>query len=139
MDIALGWILMATFQRFEDIEAWQDARRLTNMVYQLSNEGRFARDFALKDQIRRACISITSNIAEGFERGGPAEFRQFLSISKASSGEVRSQLYLAKDQGYITETQFEEIRTLLENINKKLFGLIKYLNRTTVEGTKFKT
>lgn len=129
---------MASFERFEEIEAWQQARLLTNSIYDVSNEGSFARDFALKSQIRRACISITSNIAEGFERGSPTEFRQFLSVAKASSGEVRSQLYLALDQGYITKDQFEQMRRQLETINRKIFGLMKYLNNTNLIGTKYK-
>ena len=83
---------MATIEKFEQIEAWQEARRLTHALYELTSEGKFARDFGLKDQIRRAAVSVMSNIAEGFERGGDKEFIQFLSLAKGSAGEIRSQL-----------------------------------------------
>ena len=97
---------MATIRRFEDIEAWKAARRLTQKVYAVSKCGDFRKDFALRDQIRRASISITSNIAEGFERDGTKEFASFLSIAKGSAGEVRSQLYVALDEGYINPDTF---------------------------------
>lgn len=88
-------------ERFEDFIAWQKARKLTADIYRVTSEGRFARDFGLKDQIRRAAVSSMSNLAEGFERGRPAEFHQFLSIAKASCAELRAQLYVALDVGYI--------------------------------------
>ena len=93
---------MATFERFEDIEAWQKARELTREIYRVSRQGEFARDFDLRSQIRRAAVSIMSNIAEGFERDGVKEFSQFLSTSTGSAGEVASDLYVALDQGYFT-------------------------------------
>jgi len=86
-------------KKFEDLESWKKARTLTNEVYKATTAGNFVRDFALKDQIRRASISILSNIAEGFERGGDKEFLQFLAVAKGSCGEVRAQLYIALDQG----------------------------------------
>ena len=86
---------MATFHRFEDIESWQKARRLARRIYELTGNGDFARDFGLRDQIRRAAVSIMSNIAEGFERDSRREFARFLDIARASTGEVRSQLYVA--------------------------------------------
>jgi len=89
---------MATFNNFEDIEAWQKARQLTKRIYEITKKGALAKDYGLKDQIRRASVSIMSNIAEGFERGGNKEFIQFLSTAKGSSGEVRSQLYVIVDQ-----------------------------------------
>jgi four helix bundle protein len=92
---------LATIKNFEDIEAWQEARKLTKAIYTFSGKGSFARDFALREQIRRAAISIMSNISEGFERGGSAEFSQFLSIAKGSAGEVESQLYIALDQNIL--------------------------------------
>ncbi len=92
---------MATIKRFEDIEAWQEARELVRELYRITSAGPFARDFGLKDQVRRAGVSIMSGIAEGFERDGNKEFLQFLSISKGSCGEVRSDLYVAEDQGYL--------------------------------------
>src|SRR5436190_491568 len=98
---------MSSIERFEDIEAWKKARRLTKLVYDASNEGQFARDFGLRDQIRRASVSTMSNIAEGFERGGDQEFIHFLSMAKGSCGETRSQLYVALDQGYLTQDKFK--------------------------------
>ena len=86
---------MATIEKFEDIEAWQKARELTREVYAASNTWLFAKDYGLRDQIRRAAVSIMSNIAEGFERGGDKEFGQFIAQAKGSSAEVRAQLYVA--------------------------------------------
>ena len=88
-------------RNFEDLEIWKDARALTREIYQLTRDSKFSKDFALRDQIRRAAVSIMSNIAEGFERGGNQEFIQFLYVAKASCGEVRSQLYVALDQSYV--------------------------------------
>src|SRR5688500_16284579 len=100
---------MATIERFEDIEAWKRARLLTKAVYDISNAGPFARDFGLRNQIRRAAVSAMSNIAEGFERGGDHEFIQQLAIAKGSCGEVRSQLYVAFDLNYVTEEVFQKL------------------------------
>ncbi len=86
---------MSSFKSFEEIESWQKARELTRKVYAVSNQGAFTKDFGLRDQIRRASVSIMSNIAEGFERDGNREFLQFLAVAKGSSGEVRAQLYVA--------------------------------------------
>jgi four helix bundle protein len=96
---------MATIERYEDIQGWQRARELTKFIYAITKQEAFARDFSLKDQIRRAAVSVMSNIAEGFERGGRAEFIQFLSIAKSSAAEVQSQLYVALDQEYIMPEQ----------------------------------
>jgi len=82
---------MAKIEKFEDIEAWKKAREVAKEIYAISNEGLFARDFGLRDQIRRAAVSVMSNIAEGFERGGDVEFRRFLAIAKGSAGEVKAQ------------------------------------------------
>ena len=95
-----------TISRFEDIEAWKKAREVTRDIYDFTKEGAFAKDFALRDQIRRATISIMSNIAEGFERSGDREFIQFLSVAKGSCGETRAQLYAAFDQQYLTDDEF---------------------------------
>ena len=88
-------------QRFEDFIAWQKARELTKMIYQTTSDSGFSRDWALRDQMRRAAVSIMANIAEGFERGRPGEFKQYLSMSKASCAELRSHLYVALDAGHI--------------------------------------
>jgi four helix bundle protein len=89
---------MSTFSTFEEIEAWKKARELTKRIYQISSRGPFSKDFGLRDQARRASVSIMSNIAEGYERGGTKEFLQYLSIAKGSVGELRSHLYVALDQ-----------------------------------------
>src|SRR5438067_12149958 len=99
---------MSTFQSFEEIEAWQKARELTRRVYEVSDAGTFSRDFGLRDQMRRASVSILSNIAEGFERSGTGEFVQVLSAAKGSAGEVRAQLYVALDRSYINAATFKE-------------------------------
>lgn len=98
---------------FEDLEVWKLSRNLTNTIYSISNDGRFAKDYGLRDQIRRAAVSIMSNIAEGYERGGNKEFIQFMSISKASCGEVRSQLYVAMDQNYVGKTKCVQLTGII--------------------------
>jgi four helix bundle protein len=129
---------MAKIERFEDIEAWKSAREITGLIYQISLSGNFAKDFALVNQIRRASISIISNIAEGFERGGDKEFIQFLTIAKGSCGEVRAQLYIALDQNYLDKEQFIVIQSKLIETSKMLSGLIKYLQQSNFKGSKFK-
>ena len=118
---------MATFTRFEDIEAWKTGRVLTKQIYAASREHAFSHDFALRDQIRRAAISITSNIAEGFERQTTRAFIRFLFIAKGSSGEVRSQLYCALDEEYLTQQTFDELFEMASSISRQLAGLISYL------------
>ena len=129
---------MATFKRFEDIAAWQRARELTNNIYKITSRGEFARDFGLKDQIRRASVSIMSNIAEGFERSGTGEFAHFLATAKGSAGEVRSQLYVALDQRYVTPALFDPLNTTVTEISRMLSGLMSYLKKSGLKGTKFK-
>lgn len=129
---------MATIQNFEEIEAWQKARELSRAIYACSCQGAFARDYALRDQIRRSVISIISNIAEGFERGGTAEFMQFLAIAKGSTGEVEAQLYIALDQGYITEEEFNSIRAMASSTKKLISGFMNYLKQSGLKGQKFK-
>ena len=121
---------------FEDIEVWQKARELTREIYVLSNEGLFARDFGLRDQIRRASVSIMSNIAEGFERGSNKEFIQYLYIAKGSAGEVRAQLYVALDQIYINQAKFNSLNKNATEISRMLSGLINYLNKSNFKGEK---
>ena len=130
---------MGTIERFEDLEAWKLARELTALVYTCSGVGNFGRDFALRDQIRRASISIVSNIAEGFERDGDKEFLQFLSMAKGSCGEVRAQLYLALDQQYISEALFHELTTKAIQLSRVISGLIRYLRQSQLSGKKYKT
>ena len=130
---------MAMIEKFEDILAWQKGRELTQLIYAASLNGEFGRDYALKDQIRRACISITSNIAEGFERGGNKEFIQFLGHSKGSCGEVRSQLYVALDAQYVTRDKWQELYERCLDISRLLDGFIKYLQNTDIKGRKFQT
>jgi four helix bundle protein len=129
---------MATITKFEDIEAWQKARELTREVYAASNTGLFAKDYGLRDQIRRATVSIMSNIAEGFERGGDKEFGQFIAQAKGSSAEVRAQLYVAFDQSYIDKPTFDRLAELTIHINRMLAGLMKYLRSSEFKGSKYK-
>jgi len=119
---------MAKFKSFEEIIAWQKARELNIKIYKITNQNNFAKDYGLRDQLRRSIISVSSNIAEGFERETSKEFKRFLYISKASIGEVRSQLYLSVDLNYISKDKFEELYKDSIDISKMLSGLIKYLN-----------
>ena len=118
---------MTTAKRFEDLEVWQKAKELTNLIYGLSSSGSFARDFGLRDQMRRAAVSIMSNIAEGFESQTQALFIQFLSRAKGSSGELRAQLYIALEQEYITTAEFQFAFSLAELCSKQLASFIRYL------------
>ncbi len=128
---------MANIERFEDIGAWQKARVLTREVYVLTREGPAGRDFRYIDQIRSASCSIMSNIAEGFERDGNAEFKQFLYIAKASAGEVRSQLYVGLDVGYFTEADFRRLMALVVEVVRMIGGFIRYLEQTDLKGRKY--
>ena len=110
-------------RRFEDLVAWQKARGLTREIYRVTSDGAFIRDFRLRDQIRRACTSVMSNVAEGFERGGRSEFHQFLSIAKASCAELRSQLYVALDAQYLEPNQFASLLAQAEEVGRVLGGL----------------
>ena len=129
---------MSTFKRFEDIDAWQKARQLTKEIYRVTSQKEFSRDFALKDQIRRASVSVMSNIAEGFERSGTGEFTHFLATAKGSAGEVRSQLYVALDQAYITPDVFSTLDLTVTEISKMVAGLMGYLKKSGLKGTRFK-
>ena len=129
---------MPTFRSIEDIEAWQRARALTREIYRTSNVGRFAKDFGLRDQIQRAAVSIMSNIAEGFERSGSGEFAQFLSIAKGSTGEVRSQLYVALDQEYVTQAEFERLIAGVNETARMISGLMSYLRGSAIKGVKYR-
>ena len=129
---------MSKIHRFEDLEAWEIAREVTKEIYKVSKHDLFIRDYGLRDQICRASVSIMSNIAEGFEREGNKEFVNFLSIAKGSSGEVRSQLYVALDQNYITESEFNFIYGKTTENSRVISGLVKYLKQSELRGSKFK-
>ena len=130
---------MATINRFEDIQAWQEARVLAKSVYAASANGGVARDFGLRDQVRRAATSVLSNIAEGFERGGDWEFLHFLSLAKGSCGEMRAQLCVALDQGYLDEAAFRILYEHSDRISRILGGFMIYLRHSPLRGPKFKS
>jgi four helix bundle protein len=120
---------MKKIKHFEELIAWQKARELTRQIYLTTNRGPFSKDFGLRDQIRKASVSIMSNLAEGFERGGRAEFHQFVVIAKGSCAEVRSQLYVACDAEYVTEEQFEVLMNLGIELSRIIGGLRASLRR----------
>ena len=129
---------MATITRFEDLDIWKEARKLSKEIYLITlNNSDFKNDYRFRDQIRASSGSIMDNIAEGFERNGNLEFRQFLSIAKGSAGETRSQLYRALDFNYITQEVFEVLKTDSENLSGKINNFITYLNKKEFKGTKF--
>lgn len=115
--------------RFEDNIAWQKSRKLTQDIYLVTKKGEFSRDFGLSGQIQRASVSIMSNIAEGYERSNPGDYHRFLQIAKASSGEVRSQLYVALDIGYIDNEKFENLQKQAIEVSKIISGIMKTVNR----------
>jgi len=122
---------MAKLSSFEDIIAWQKARELNKVIYSITNNNtNFFKDYGLRDQLRRASVSISSNIAEGFERETTKEFIRFLYIAKASAGECRSQIYLAYDLEYITIEEFNNLKNKISEVSKLISGFIKYLNST---------
>ena len=110
-------------EKFEDLIAWQKSRVLVREVYRMTRKQNFRRDFGLTDQIRRAAVSVMSNIAEGFDRGGRAEFHQFLVIAKGSCAEVRSQIYVALDAGYLEQKEFQQLHTLASEVARIVSGL----------------
>ncbi len=115
--------MSAKIERFEDLIAWQKARALTVLVYRVTQVGGFRKDLSLRDQIRRASVSIMANLAEGFERGGRTEFHYFISMAKASCAELRSHLYVALDVGYIDEQEFARLVALAEEVARITGGL----------------
>lgn len=127
-----------TIRSFEELEVWKLARELTREIYAVTKQEPFSRDYGLKDQIRRAAVSIMSNIAEGFEREGNQELIQFLSIAKGSCGEVRCQLYVARDQEYITVNQFNTLSEKAKKLSIMIKKFISYLKGSSHRGAKFK-
>lgn len=118
---------MASVERFEDLNVWKNARKLANLIYDFSASGEFSRDFGLRDQMRRASVSVMSNIAEGFESRTNAMFIEYLGRAKASSGELRAQLYLAHDRKYIDAGQSVQARELAEICSRQIYSLSSYL------------
>jgi four helix bundle protein len=129
---------MSTFNKFEEIEVWQKARVLSLRLYNITKTPTFKDDRDLKWQINKTAGSVMDNIAEGFERGGKNEFLQFLSISKGSVGELRSQLYRAIDRELITQEDFDELFGIVIEISKMLEGLMSYLKKSNIKGPKYK-
>jgi four helix bundle protein len=115
------------FKKFEDMQVWQDARRLTTLIYGLTQKGKFSKDFGLRDQIQRSSVSIMSNLAEGYERGSRREFIHYLSYAKGSIGEVRCQLYVALDLSYINNEEFKLAFDLCITISTQIANFSKYL------------
>lgn len=128
---------MATINRFEDLEIWQEARRLAKEIHVISIETGLKTDFKFKEQIKSSSGSVMDNIAEGFERDGNIEFRQFLSIAKGSAGESRSQIYRLYDFEYISEEKFLDLKNKYENLSGKIKNFITYLNKKDFKGNKF--
>jgi four helix bundle protein len=128
---------MGKIERFEDIDAWKKARELTKIIYEVTAQGKIAADFSLKDQLRRASVSIMANIAEGFEREGNKEFRQFLAMAKGSVGEVKALLFVSLDAGLTSSDQFQRIMGLADEASRLLAGFLRYLKASDKKGSKF--
>jgi len=128
---------MATIKRFEDLEIWQDARRLSKEIIFISKNTDLNKDFKFNAQIKDSSGSVMDNIAEGFERNGNIEFRQFLSTAKGSAGEARSQLYRVFDNDYINEEKLNYLVIEYEKLSIKIHNFITYLNKKDFKGTKF--
>ncbi len=120
---------MATFKRFEDILAWQRAREVTARVYELTQNGAFSKDFGLRDQVRRASVSVMANIAEGFGRRSDKEFANFLNMAHGSAAECQSHLYVARDLKYLSEAEFEQLYTKFDECSRMIIGLSHHLRR----------
>jgi four helix bundle protein len=124
-------------KRFEDLEIWQEARELCKIVYEITAVGPFSSDFRFRDQIRASAGSTVDNIAEGFDRGGNKEFYQFLSISKGSCGEIRSQSYRAYDSKYITESQLNDLLERTDLLSRKTSNLMQHIKTSPRKGSKY--
>jgi four helix bundle protein len=123
--------------RFEDLEIWKEARELCKVVYEITSKGPFNQDFKFRDQMRASSGSVMDNIAEGFDRGGNKEFYQFLSISRGSTGEVRSQSYRAYDCKYITQEELDNLLERTDSLSRKTFNLMQRLKNSEIKGTKY--
>ena len=121
---------MGKINSFEELKIWKESRSFNKKLYEISNNGLFDKDYDLKRQIRRASISVSSNIAEGFERNTDKEFIQFLYYAKGSAGEVRSQLFLSLDLNYINKDDFDGLYKKITEISKMISGMIKYLKKS---------
>ncbi|MBX9579605.1 MAG: four helix bundle protein [Gemmataceae bacterium] len=128
---------MATVHRFEELTAFKKARELNRRVYRVTRDGPLAKDYGLCDQLRRSSVSVMSNIAEGFERGGRKEFIQFLSTAKGSAGELRGQLIAAYDAPFLDQATFDELYALAEEVGRVIAGLMKYLQSSDIAGPKY--
>jgi four helix bundle protein len=126
-------------ERFEDLEIWKEARELCKRVFEITSVSPFCNDFKFRDQIRTSSGSVMDNIAEGFERGGNKEFGQFLSVSKGSCGECRSQSYRAFDYHYINQDILDDLIAKTTQLSKKISSLISYLKKSEYKGSKFYT
>ena len=127
-----------TIKSFEEIEAWQKARLLTKTIYALTSTSNFSKDYFLRDHVRKTAVSVLSNIAERFDRGGNKEFIQFLSIAKGSLAELKSQLYVAVDVGYLNSGEFENIANIIDQTGNLIGGFMRYLKNTKHAGPKYK-
>ncbi len=126
-------------ERFEDIEAWQLARKLTNRVYELSDRGALSKDFGLSDQIRKAVGSSMHNIAEGLDAGSNPEFIRFLRYAKRSCTEVQSELYVALDRGYVSQEEFESVYELAGFTRGKIAAFMRYLKSSSTKNRQLQT
>ena len=129
---------MPLVKRFEDLQAWQEARSVTQRVYKLTQEPEFRRDYGLVDQVRRASVSVMNNIVEGFDSGSSAEFVRFLGYARRSGSEVQSCLYVALDQRYVSQTKFQEMYESVERARSLIAGFIRYLRQRRT-GTSART
>jgi four helix bundle protein len=127
---------MPKIERFEHVEAWKKAREMTKAVYLVTSSGNFLRDLSLKGQIRGSSVSSMSNIAEGFERGRDRQILQFLAMAKGSTGEVRSQLHVALDAGYQSQSEPDEIYRLAAETSRRIGGLMRYPKNAKPKGAK---
>ena len=124
-------------KRFEDLEIWQEARKLSKVVFDITSVSPFSGDFRFRDQMRASAGSVMDNIAEGFERDDNKEFNQFLSVSKGSTGEVRSQSYRAYDYNYINQEKLDELLERNDSISRKTFNLMQHLKKSEINGLKY--